>query len=698
MNVFKSLLILLAGGLLAWAAPVSTTSSPALPAWFPDSSARLESELLERHGAGQRERLQRGLRQVASLWQTQDGDAAVFEAFVRANFAGDSNTLDALFSRLERLLEKLDGHMAELRYELCRQTDLDLGAVLPADEVISSYEPAAHVVQDWFANKLAFTVLLNFPLTTLEERLTQGPGWTRRQWAEARLAQRFAKRVPAEIVQAISSAHAEAELYINEYKIWTHHLLTDKGDRLFPEGQRLVAHWNLRDEIKAQYREPEKGLERQRLIQRVMERIVDQSIPATVINNPRVDWKPFSNEIRSAPADACLAMAPEKHRTGPGAEPDTRYATLLRVFSACRRMDSYSPNTPTLIARRFEEDRQMSEDRVRTMLEQLLESPQFLRVARLIEKRLGRPLEPFDIWYDGFRPPLSVSLAELDERVRKRYPAAESFQRQLPALLARLGFSPEQTSLLASLIDVEASRGTGHAMGGAMRGQKARLRTRVGPEGMDYKGYNIALHELGHNIEQVFSVNKVDHALLQGVPNNAFTEALAMVTQGRDLEMLELAGPTAAADDLRTLGEFWATCEIAGMALVDLAVWHWMYEHPDANPAQLKAATLGLARAIWNRHYAPAFGRRDVTLLAVYSHMIRDTLYLPDYPVGRLIAFQVDQAFRRSKDFGKEFERMAAYGNVTPDLWMRHATGAPVSAEPMLKAVAQALDRVAEAR
>ncbi len=59
---------------------------------------------------------------------------------------------------------------------------------------------------------------------------------------------------------------------------------------------------------------------------------------------------------------------------------------------------------------------------------------------------------------------------------------------------------------------------------------------------MDYKGFNIAVHELGHNVEQTFSLYEVDSTLLQGVPNTAFTEALAFVFQARDLEVLGLPG------------------------------------------------------------------------------------------------------------------------------------------------------------
>ena len=69
--------------------------------------------------------------------------------------------------------------------------DLDQGPLLPLDETLAGYEVSAHVLDDLFQNKLAFVALLNFPITTLEERLSQGERWTRRQWAETRLAERF---------------------------------------------------------------------------------------------------------------------------------------------------------------------------------------------------------------------------------------------------------------------------------------------------------------------------------------------------------------------------------------------------------------------------------------------------------------------------------------------------------------------------
>jgi hypothetical protein len=668
---------------------------PGGPPWLKDSAARLERELTAPQDQAQQARLRRGLEQMGQFWRSEDGDAAVFEALVRQHWARDQATLDTMFDRFQLLLEKQDGFMTELRYEFRLQTDLDRGPVLPFDEIFSGYEPAAHITDDFFRNKLAFVVLLNFPLTTLEQRLSQGQQWTRRQWAEARLAQHFSKRIPGEVNQAISEAQADAEIYINEYKIWMHHLLTAQGQRLFPPKLRLITHWNLRDEIKAQYGDAAIGLARQRMIQKVMERIIDQSIPAVVINNPRVDWKPLSNEVTPSTVVDYDANALADRPFTNAAEPDTRYAKLLAVFHACQKADPFSPTAPTLIARRFEDDRQMSEARVKAMLERLLTSPQFAETARLIAQRLGRSLEPFDIWYSGFVARGKYTEAQPDQKVRARYPTAAAYRDDMPNLLTKLGFDKKRAGFLRENIDVEASRGTGHAMGGAMRGQKARLRTRVEKDGMNFKGFNIALHEMGHNIEQTFSLNLVDYPLLQGVPNNAFTEALAMVVQGHDLQLLGLPALDANAQQLKTLNDFWATCEIAGLALTDMAVWHWMYDHPAATPAELKAATLGIARDLWNNYYAPVFKQRDVTLLAVYSHMIRDILYLPDYPVGHLIAFQIEEQMSHARRFGAEFERMAQFGNVSPDLWMLHATGSPVSADVMLEAAQRALAALA---
>ncbi|TMH04057.1 MAG: hypothetical protein E6H69_02815, partial [Betaproteobacteria bacterium] len=266
--------------------------------------AALEQELVAKHGEGERARIARGLAQVAKFWRQDgsgsagkgDGDAVVLASFVRDNYAGDAVARDALFSRMEFVFESLDGHLHEIGRDFRRQSDLDIGPIQSFDETLAAYDPGAHVSDDLFANKLAFVILLNFPLTSLDERLEKGETWTRRQWAEARLAERFSKRIPAAVNLANAQAYSDAARYIAGYNIWMYHVVDSNGTRLFPPKLRLLSHWNLRDQIKADYTDAKDGLAKQRAIMKVMERIVTQTIPDSVVDNPQVDWNPVTNE------------------------------------------------------------------------------------------------------------------------------------------------------------------------------------------------------------------------------------------------------------------------------------------------------------------------------------------------------------------------------------------------------------------
>ena len=83
-------------------------------------------------------------------------------------------------------------------------------------------------------------------------------------------------------------------------------------------------------------------------------------------------------------------------------------------------------------------------------------------------------------------------------------------------------------------------------------------------------------------------------------------------------------------------------------------------------------------------------GIKDQPLLAIYSHTIDAGLYTPDYPMGHIIAFQVEQ-YLKNRQLAEEMERMCTIGNVSPDLWMRTAVGASISTQPMLDAAEEAL-------
>src|SRR6185436_12057768 len=642
---------------------------------------------------GEAGRIRRGVEQVAQRWWPEDGDAEAFAAFCEQSFLAAPDELAAAFRRLEALQEQIDGRIHEIRREVLTPIDLDTGEISPLDRLFADLDLAPHIDEDLFKTKVAFFALLNFPVHTLRERLDEGDGWDRETWARSRMMDRFALRVPAAVAQESTRVAIAAEQYISGYNIRLDRLLGDQGERLFPEGLRLISHWGLRDELASHYVTSD-GLKKQRTILEVMERIVRQEIPAAVVDNPALLWNPFTNEVRpadpegEAPADAAARREPLESR-----EPDTRYAHLLAYFHAARRIDEFSPTAPTFVTRRFERDRQMTVAEAEELLVSVLESQEVKDMGELIQSRLGRPLEPFDIWYSGFKSRGTHSEETLDRTVRERFPSLEAFQSALPGTLETLGFAPERARWLAGHIVVDPARGAGHALPAMRREDKTHLRTRVPCGGMSYQGYNVALHELGHNVEEVFSLNGIDHWWLSGIPNNAFTEAMAFIFQHRDLELLGLQEGGEEARHVEALGTLWNTYEIAGVSMVDLRVWQWMYEHPDATPAELREAALAIAREAWNRWFAPVFGVRDSEILAIYSHMIVYGLYLPDYAIGHLIAFQV-ASHLTPQTFGAEIERITRQGRVMPGVWMRGAVGGPVSAEALLAASREALTRV----
>ncbi|MBW2530640.1 MAG: hypothetical protein JRI55_04125, partial [Deltaproteobacteria bacterium] len=506
--------------------------------------------------------------------------------------------------------------------------------------------------------------------------------WSRARWALARLTARFEHRVPAEVIQHNDRVSADVESYIDNYNVLMDRIELEDGTRPFRKRLKLISHWGLRDEIRGLY-DREGGLARQNLIAQVMERIIRQEIPQDVIDSGAVSWDPVKNRVRE----------PDGRWREAEREPDTRYRKLLDVFQAKRRLDPHFPDAPTHVDRVFKLEREIPRERVRKLFEGVLTSQIARSTAALIRERLGRKLKAFDLWYTGFRPKSKHDETALDRITRRRYPDPKAFEKDLPRILSQLGFSRDTARFLAERIVVDPARGAGHAYGPKRRGDKAHLRTRIAKEGMSYKGYNIAIHELGHNVEQVFSMARVDHTLLEGVPNTGFTEAFAFLFQARDLELLGLSTSDPKAEAMHTLDRFWATFEISGVALLDMDIWDWMYAHPDATPAEVRAATIELAKKLWNRFYAPVFGIEDQVLPAIYSHIVAYGLYTPDYPLGKLITFQVEQHMK-GKSLGSEMERMCTLGRIAPDVWMHQAVGAAISEKPLLEAADRALAEV----
>ncbi len=628
------------------------------------------------------QRAEKSLIQMAALWTEKDGNASEFISFCLDNYANDEKEREALFKSLSDKFELITGYFHKIDVGL--KEPVQMAGIEPnrIDKEMSGYDITAHFKDDMFANKLAFTVILNFPAYNLQEKEQLSETWTGLQWAYARLGDWFSSRIPAEVQQTVSNTLTAADAYISDYNVVVGSLRNDSGEALFPEGLTLISHWGLRDELKSNYADKTKGLEKQRMIYLVMKRIITQDIPERVINKGDVQWNPISNKVYENGKE--MQVTPE---------PDTRYQVLLDNFIALKAEDIYTPSEPTYIQRAFDGNMEFSKDEVRDMFTRFISSEQVKEVAVLIKNRLGRELEPFDIWYDGFKSRSSISEDDLTAQTSKLYPGAKDFERDLPGIMTRLGFTPDEAQRICDKVQVDASRGAGHAWGAIMKGDKARLRTRIPEKGMDYKGYNIAMHEFGHNVEQTISLYDVDYYLMNGVPNTAFTEALAFIFQKRDLNVLGIKENNPQKDLLITLDIFWGCYEIMGVSLVDMAVWEWLYEHPKATSAELKENVIRIAKEIWNQYYAPVLGEKDSPILAIYSHMIDNPLYLANYPMGHLIEFQLEEHLK-GKSFANEVLRIYRMGRLAPQLWMKNATGHELSIDPMLQEVGKAINTI----
>ncbi len=644
--------------------------------------------LSEIHGNDCRERALEGVRSVAGFWLEEDGTPEDFSAFCFMHFAGTGDALQSLFARFESILEELQGSMHAISRRFSQAVDVECGPSLPMDGLLSSWSPSAHLADDFFGNKVALILHLNFPYLDLHRKIQEGDSWSRREWAMARLGDLFPVRIPAGVTARLAKAYSEAENYISSYNIFPAMLRDSDGwqKALFDPAKKLLMHWNMRDEIKSHYADPA-GLRAQRLLYKAMESVVEGSIPRCFVDSVDYEWNPFDGKIVQAGSKA--ASLP----LDAAGEGDGRYKNLLAIFQAERENDLWQSDNPTHSARKFNVDREIPEKEVEKLFGELFASPAFERCARFVKSKLERPLEPFDVWYRDFSSTGAKNEAELDALTRSRYPGAGAFQADIPRMLGVLGFDADTAAWLADRIEVDAARGSGHAMGCSMRSDKVHLRTRIPAGGMDYKGFNIACHELGHNVEQVFSLHGIDEYFLGGVPNTAFTEAFAFVFQARDMALLgsDMAAPKEAAPKEAALGVYWATCEIAGAALVDMAVWNWMYAHPECSPRDLREAVLQASRAVWNQYFSTAFGVRDALVLGTYSHMISSGLYLPDYPIGHIISYQIETAFAR-KAPGQLMGAMCRLGRLTPGQWMREATGSELSVVPLLEGALAELD------
>lgn len=299
--------------------------------------------LVKKYGDKEEGRIKKSVSQVASFWTSKDGNDKLFQEFCLSNYIASDDIRSKVFDHLAQKFEILGGNFNRISVDLKRPLHLDTGELLPVDMMFGEYEPASHLTDDFFGNKIAFYIILNYPFYSLKEKTELCPKWSSQDWAYARAGDMFTSRIPAILNLKTGELLTKADSYISDYNIFMGNLVDDEGKTFFPKEMKLISHWGLRDELKANY-QAENGLKKQNFIYDVMKHIILQDIPQQVINSDKFTWNPANNKLFEGTKQVDAQP-----------EPNTRYQYLLDIFKVMKETYAYCPSYPTFIQRSFDE-------------------------------------------------------------------------------------------------------------------------------------------------------------------------------------------------------------------------------------------------------------------------------------------------------------------------------------------------------
>ncbi len=643
--------------------------------------AQVQDTLLKIHGVADRERIIRGTAQLRENWRTTDGNEETFAKFCIENVLTDT-ALVPNFQKIQGNLTLQNGYLSKIRFRFTESERFTDANELRADLFYRKSVPEA----DPYKEKLAQFIQLNFPFYTLDEKVQGGANWNRTKWAMVRLGDVFAKRQDPDFKPAKADEIKEFRKYIGKYFFRMDHITSPDGSYPFTKSLTLHSHFGLRDNLKEEYTRPG-GFARQEITGKLIDHITQGTVPEEFVSDTSTRWNPWTNELYRLESGKPVPVEYKK-------EGLKRYAGLLAEFQNRSSSDTLYGAGSTLIRRTFENGN-LTLERVGELVRSFLSDPVLVSVGKLVSERLKRPLQPFDIWYSGFQSQSFYPANLLDSLTRTRYPNPKALQDDLPAILVRMGFAREEASYIGSHTLVRPISSGGYSDQPVMRGDTALMTTVFNVKGLDYKGYRIAMHELGHVVCGIYSTLEIDHFLLADVPTGGITEGFAEMLAYKNMEGLGMVkGTFGEQKELLALASLWYLLDLGGQSLTDIETWKWMYAHPEATPEELRTAVLDISAEIWNQYYSPVFGGiRDQHILSIYNHFITGSLYLYNYFLGNVIMFQLYDAFMPDNLAGG-LRKACLQGNTLPELWMQNAVGQGISLEPLLKTARLAVNRL----
>ncbi len=639
-------------------------TTPAVATAQPAAAAK--SALIKKYGAKLEADIARGVKYCALVWDWKNSSEKEFVEFCEKHYHTPGKERRRLLLRLDEISYLVGGSFGMIAKLTRRGLDIADEKLTPSEELLGAFSPGTHLEVDYRTFNIAALAQLNFGTDDLT------PPKSREEWAARRVSRLGRTAIPAELLAEASKLGAEVDCFVNSFNIHLDKIEYPDAAVKFPKDTVRISHWGLRD-FMTSLNGQENALPRQRAIRDMMRRVVDGELPREIIDNPKLRWRQADNAVlEDGKQRPCTP-------TGP-----LRWENFKKVYDIQRRIDPHT-RYGNIIDNKFKAEREIPEEKIVKILEDVLSAPVAEKVARFVEKQLGRPIEPHDIYFRRFQS--GAKKTPLKFNIRKRYPNAESLTKAIPEILVRLGFKKERAKWIGSHIRVDNSRSAGHAWGPSTSHDVALLRVRIDKSGINEEEFGTFMHELGHSTEQVLTSFEMDYKSLWGVPNTAFTEGFAFTFQ--DKADFILGRKTVIDQDVTVLQRFWEVFEITGPALTEIRFFHWLYENPKASAADMQRAIRRIGDEVWAQFYARIFGKEGYGLMSVYSHILWCSFYLADYSMGYVIAYQV-RKYLASRKFAPEMERMCALGGIYPEQWMKAAVGQEISAKPLLNDVEKA--------
>ena len=574
-----------------------------------------------------------------------------------------------------------NGYLSKLRFRFNESenfTDVK-------EEKVDTYFRKSIPGVDPYKEKLAQFIQLNFPFYTLDEKRKNGKNWDREKWAMVRLGDLYAERQDPDFKPDAVDEVKAFEKYIGKYFFRMDHISLSDGTYPFDKPLTLHSHFGLRDNLKEEYTRPG-GLPRQEITGKLIEHITAGTVPVDFIQDSTTRWNPWTNQLFRVFNGKLKEVEIKTEGT-------KRYAGLLAEFKKKSSFDRFYPDGSTYQKRTFDNANLTSEE-VETLIRNFLSDPVIASVGKLISRRLGRALQPFDIWYSGFQAQSAFPACMLDSITRLKYPDPVALQKDLPFILMRMGFRESEADYIGKHAIVRPIAAGGYSDQPPMRGDTALMTTVFNPHGLDFKAFRIAMHELGHVVCGVYTTKYIDHFNLGDVPTSGITEGIAELLAFKNTEGLELKQRSFEEQkEMLSLAALWYLVDIGGQSLTEIETWKWMYLHPKATASELQTAVMNISGEIWNKYYASIFGGiKDQHILSVYNHFITGSLYLFNYFVGDVVMFQLYHAYMPG-NLGDGLKNACLEGQTLPELWMLHAVGKKISLKPLMETAQEAINK-----